>query len=293
MAAPVGFIGLGIMGLGQARNLLRSGKSLVVWNRSAAKAEAFKAEPDSAGKVEIAASAAEVIQRCGVTYSMLSTMEASESVFPSVLDKVAPGKMLCDCATLTPERMEEMAAAVRAKGAGFLEAPVSGSKGPAETGDLIFLAAGDEAVRAACAADMEAMGKATFYLGEEVGKGSQMKLVVNMIMGAQLNALAEGVLLAEGAALPLDKLIEVLGLGAMSSGLVKGKGAAMVKRSYDAQFPLKHAQKDMRFAISLGDQLGVALPVAAAANEQFKRARTTHGDEDFSAVVEVGRGAPQ
>lgn len=289
MAAPVGFIGLGIMGIGQARNLLRSGKSLVVWNRSAAKAEAFSKEEEAVGKVTVVASAAEVVQRCSVTYSMLSTLEASAAVFPSVLESVGPGKMICDCATLTPQRMAEMGAAVTAKGGGFLEAPVSGSKGPAEAGELIFLAAGEEAVKDACAADLDAMGKATFFFGAEVGAGSRMKLVVNMIMGAQLNALAEGVQLTEAAGLPVDKLVEVLGLGAMASGLVKGKGAAMNKRSYDAQFPLKHAQKDMRFALALGDELGVGLPVAAAANEQFKKARTEHGDEDFSAVVEVGR----
>eukprot|EP01052_Picozoa_sp_SAG31_P033357 SAG31_NODE_3757_length_3912_cov_2.865460_5_plen_122_part_00 len=116
-----------------------------------------------------------------------------------------------------------------------------------------------------------------------------MKLVVNMIMGSQLNALSEGVQLSEAAGLPVDQLIDVLGLGAMASGLVKMKGTAMHKRSYEAQFPLKHAQKDMRFALALGDQLGVGLPVAAASNEQFKKARTAHGDDDFSAVVEAGR----
>ena len=104
-SSPVGFIGLGIMGIGQARNLLRSGRSLVVWNRSAEKTAAFAAEELSAGKVEIAATAAEVVDKCNLTYSMLSTLEASQAVFPSVLSKVAPGKSIVDCATLTPERM--------------------------------------------------------------------------------------------------------------------------------------------------------------------------------------------
>ena len=111
MATPVGFIGLGIMGLGQARNLLRSGRSLVVWNRSPEKSAAFAAEELAVGKVEIAASAAEVVDKCGLTYSMLSTIEASQAVFPSVLSKVAPGKSIVDCATLTPERMAVSTAA--------------------------------------------------------------------------------------------------------------------------------------------------------------------------------------
>ena len=113
---------------------------------------------------------------------MLSTLEASEAVFPGMLEKVCAGKSIVDCATLTPERMAAMSSAVKAAGGSFLEAPVSGSKGPAEAGQLIFLTAGDAAVKEAAESDLEAMGKATFYFGEEVGRGSKMKLVVNMIM---------------------------------------------------------------------------------------------------------------
>lgn len=266
-AAPVGFIGLGIMGVGMARNLLRSGRSLVVWNRSRDKAEALAAEVEatagsssSTATVTVAATPADVVEGCTLTYSMLSTLEASADVFPQVLPKVG-GKMLVDCATLTPQRMAEMAAAVTATGGQFLEAPVSGSKGPAESGQLIFIAAGAEAVRAAAQEDLEAMGKATFFLGEEVGSGSRMKLVVNMsacctlhvpllyrtlrvplpllhaVMGVQLNAVAEGVALTEAAGLPVEELLKILDLGVMSSGLVRGKGAAMHKRSYEPQFP--------------------------------------------------------
>ena len=289
-AAPVGFIGLGIMGLGQARNLLRSGRSLVVWNRSVEKSEAFAAEELAAGKVTVAASAAEVVEKCSLTYSMLSTLEASHAVFPSVLERVSAGKSIVDCATLTPERMAEMSAAVKGAGGSFLEAPVSGSKGPAEQGALIFLTAGDEAVKEAATADFDAMGKATFYFGEEVGRGSKMKLVVNMIMGIQLNALAEGVALTEASDLPVDDLLKILSLGAMNSPMINLKGPGMAKRSYDPpQFPLKHAQKDMRFALALADDLGKGLPVAAASNEVYKRARTEHGESDFAAVAEASR----
>jgi len=125
----------------------------------------------------------------------------------------------------------------------------SGSKAQAAGGQLIFLAAGDPAAQAATAADMAAMGKATFYLGPAgdaaVGAGSRMKLVVNMVMGVQLSALAEGVALAEAAGLDAEELVRVLDLGALSSPLVRGKGPLMAKqkRAYDAAFPLKHQQK--------------------------------------------------
>jgi glyoxylate/succinic semialdehyde reductase len=154
-----------------------------------------------------------------------------------------------------------MSAAVKAAGGSFLEAPVSGSKGPAEQGALIFLTAGDETVKDAASADLEAMGKAvrmapvaaitrlyiiltcrplpaarlqTFYFGPEVGRGSRMKLVVNMIMGIQLNALAEGIALTEASDLPVDELLEILSLGAMASPMIGMKGPAMAKRSYGA-----------------------------------------------------------
>lgn len=290
MAEAVGFIGIGIMGLGQCHNLIKSGRHLVVWNRDKTKAEALAAEEASKGKVTVVSSAKEVIEKCSLSYSMLSTIEASEAVWPSVLEALGPGKMLVDCATLTPERMKGMADEATAKGAQFLEAPVSGSKGPAEQGQLIFLTAGSEAVKAAAEKDLEAMGKSTQYYGSVVGKGTEMKIVVNMIMGIQLNAVAEGVALAESCDLPVNSLVDVLGLGAMASPMIKLKGPAMEKKEYPPAFPLKHAQKDMRFAMQLGDQKGIALPVAAASNEQYKKARHMgYGEDDFAAVAEASR----
>eukprot|EP00911_Craspedida_sp_UC1_P000792 UC1_evm1s605 len=110
-----------------------------------------------------------------------------------------------------------------------------------------------------------------------------------MIMGIQLNALGEGIALTEACGLDPNQLVKILDLGAMSSPMVRGKGPVMCKRDYPAAFPLKHAQKDLRFAVELGDNLGLGLPLAAAANEQFKAARGKYGDSDFSAVVEASR----
>lgn len=290
MSDEIGFIGVGIMGLGMCHNLIKAGRKLVVWNRDTSKAEALAAEEPSAGKVTVVKSAKEVVERCALTYSMLSTLEASEAVWPTVLEGLGSGKMLVDCATLTPERMHLMATEATAKGAKFLEAPVSGSKGPAEAGQLIFLAAGDETVRDASAKDMEAMGKATHYFGAEVGKGSKMKIVVNMVMGVQLNAVAEGFALAEACDLDTGEYINVLKEGAMASPMVGLKGPAMKEKKYDPAFPLKHAQKDMRFALQLGDQQGIGLPVTAASNEAYKKARRMgYGDKDFAAVAEASR----
>jgi 3-hydroxyisobutyrate dehydrogenase-like beta-hydroxyacid dehydrogenase len=124
--------------------------------------------------------------------------------------------------------MQEFAEAVEGKGGRFLEAPVSGSKVPAETGQLIFLAAGDEALyRQVSPKLLAAMGKASFYLGA-TGKGTEMKLVANMIMGSMLSSLSEGLVLTEKAGLKPEDLVSVLGLGAMANPMFNLKGPKMI-----------------------------------------------------------------
>jgi glyoxylate/succinic semialdehyde reductase len=283
----VGFIGLGIMGLPMCLNLVKAGRNVIVWNRTIETSQQLAAAHPSA--VTVAASADDVVARCDLIYSMLSTLEASEAVFPSVMRALAPGKMIVDCATLTVARMQQIAFAVRSTGAKFLEAPVSGSKGPAEAGQLIFLTSGDEEVSVAAAADLASMGKKTFYFGATVGKGTEMKLVVNMVMAVQLNAVAEGVTLAEACDLDVNALGEILNMGAMASPMMKLKFPMMAAGDLPPQFPLKHAQKDLRFAVDMADQHDAAVPLSAASNEQYKLVRAEHGDSDFGAIVHATR----
>jgi glyoxylate/succinic semialdehyde reductase len=285
MASKVGFIGVGIMGKGMLANLCKktAGTTFYAWNRSGEVVDDLSKEYPNLVRVS---NAKDVIDACDVTYSMLSTLEASRAVFDGpngVVASMTAGKTLVDCATLTPERMNDIASRVASNGGSFLEAPVSGSKGPAETGTLIFLCGGEEKVFDEVKWGFDAMGKASFHFGE-VGQGSKVKLIVNMIMGTMLTAFSEGVALCDAATLPVDKLLQVLDLGAMANPMFKMKGPNMISGEYATNFPLKHAQKDMRFAMDLGDQLGVSMPTTAAANELYKKARNEHGDEDFSAV---------
>eukprot|EP01062_Namystynia_karyoxenos_P012105 TRINITY_DN14346_c0_g1_i1.p2 TRINITY_DN14346_c0_g1~~TRINITY_DN14346_c0_g1_i1.p2 ORF type:complete len:332 (+),score=131.65 TRINITY_DN14346_c0_g1_i1:100-996(+) len=289
-AKEVGFIGLGIMGLGMARNLARKGRKLVVWNRDGEKATKFAAE--FPGAVTVSGTAREVTARCGVTFSMLSTPEAARAVWEGAdgaLAGLGKGHDIVDSATLTAQDMQRMAAQAVEKGARFVEAPVSGSKAPAEQGQLIFLAAGDGSLYQEVGEELDMMGKAKFFLGD-VGKGTQLKLAVNMIMGTMMGALSEGMALTGAAGIDTAQLLAVLDLGAMANPMFKLKGAAMSKALAEGApcapaFPLKHAQKDMEFARRLGEETGTRLPVATAANDVFKEALAEHGDEDFSAVV--------
>lgn len=190
-APPCGLIGLGIMGKGMANNLLKAGVPLHVWSRDRSVCEAFAAaavEDGTLPLVTIADTPAACVAACKRTYLMLSTPAACEEVYTmdgGVLDGVTSGTQLVDCATLQAGDMISLAARVRAKGGAFVEAPVSGSKGPAATGTLIFMAAGDRNVFEAATDELAAMGKRSVFVSEEVGAATKMKLVVNLIMGGQ------------------------------------------------------------------------------------------------------------
>ncbi|KAK9132616.1 hypothetical protein Scep_012144 [Stephania cephalantha] len=295
----VGFLGLGIMGKAMAVNLLRNGFKVTVWNRTLSKCEELVEHGASVGETPAA-----VVKKCKYTIAMLSDPPAAISVVfgkDSVLEQLCEGKGYIDMSTVdadTSSKISKVAqatavsTAITEVGGRFLEAPVSGSKKPAEDGQLIILAAGDKALYEEMLPAFSVLGKKDFFLGE-VGNGAKMKLIVNMIMGSTMNAFSEGLALAGRTGLSPETLIEMLvkeeeGLGAVGNPMIMMKGPTMLKSNYSPAFPLKHQQKDMRLALALGEENGLAMPVAAAANEAFIRAKSLGlGDQDFSAVYEA------
>ncbi|XVE72618.1 hypothetical protein DITRI_Ditri11bG0052500 [Diplodiscus trichospermus] len=281
----VGFLGLGIMGKAMSMNLLKNGFKVTVWNRTLSKCNELLAHGASVGQTP-----AEVVKKCKITIAMLSDPAAALSVVfdkDGVLEQICSGKGYIDMSTVDPETSCKISEAITSKGARFLEAPVSGSKQPAETGQLVILAAGEKALYEEAVPVFNVLGKKSFFLGQ-VGNGAKMKLVVNMIMGSMMNAFSEGLVLAERSGLNPHSLLDVLDLGAIANPMFKGKGPAMLQDNYSPAFPLKHQQKDMRLALALGDENSVSMPIAAAANEAFKKARSMGlGDLDFSAVIET------
>ncbi|AEE77022.1 glyoxylate reductase 1 [Arabidopsis thaliana] len=270
----VGFLGLGIMGKAMSMNLLKNGFKVTVWNRTLSKCDELVEHGAS-----VCESPAEVIKKCKYTIAMLSD--------PCAALSICEGKGYIDMSTVDAETSLKINEAITGKGGRFVEGPVSGSKKPAEDGQLIILAAGDKALFEESIPAFDVLGKRSFYLGQ-VGNGAKMKLIVNMIMGSMMNAFSEGLVLADKSGLSSDTLLDILDLGAMTNPMFKGKGPSMNKSSYPPAFPLKHQQKDMRLALALGDENAVSMPVAAAANEAFKKARSLGlGDLDFSAVIEA------
>lgn len=278
-------MGLGIMGKAMAVNLLRNGFKVTVWNRTLSRCEELVEQGASMGSTP-----AEVVKKCKYIIAMLSDPPAALSVVfgkDGVLEQMCTGKGYIDMSTVDTVTSTKISEAIIEKGGRFLEAPVSGSKKPAEDGQLIILAAGDKSLYDEVMPSFDVMGKKAFFLGE-VGNGAKMKLVVNMIMGSMMTAFSEGLALADKSGLSQTTLLDVLELGAIANPMFKLKGPAMIQEKFPTAFPLKHQQKDMRLALALGDEVEVSMPVAAAANEAFKKSISLGlSDQDFSAVYQV------
>ena len=173
----------------------------------------------------------------------------------------------------------------------FLEAPVSGSKGPAHTGQLIFLCAGSQLVHddPVVQSALAAMGKATHYFGE-IGNGTRAKLVVNSLMGTMMVAFSESLVLAQSVGLDGSKMLEVIGQGAIQSPMYALKGPKMLMGDHAPNFPLMHAHKDMKLACDMAREAGVAYGVTENAENTFRDVRGDKeldvAEDDFSAVFE-------
>ncbi|ESQ35033.1 hypothetical protein EUTSA_v10008217mg [Eutrema salsugineum] len=263
----IGFLGMGIMGSPMAQNLLKAG---------------YKSSPE------------EVTAACDLTFAMLADPESAIDVAcgkNGAVSGISSGKGYVDVSTVDAASSMLISKQIKDTGALFLEAPVSGSKKPAEDGQLIFLTAGDKLLYEKAAPFFDIMGKSRFYLGE-VGNGAAMKLVVNMIMGSMMASFAEGILLSKKVGLDPNVLVEVVSQGAINAPMYSLKGPSMIKSVYPTAFPLKHQQKDMRLALGLAETVSQSTPVAAAANELYKVAKSYgFSDEDFSAVIEALKAA--
>jgi 3-hydroxyisobutyrate dehydrogenase/2-hydroxy-3-oxopropionate reductase len=281
----IGFLGLGIMGKAMASNLVKAGFDVTVWNRNPAKCDELVLQGAHLGT-----SPKDVTKRCDITFAMVSDPDAALALCQGpdgVLAGIGSGRGYVDMSTVDNTTSKAISNLITQAGGRFLEAPVSGTKKPAEDGTLIILAAGDASLYEETKPAFDVMGKMSPYLGD-VGQGANMKLVVNMMMGGMLSIFSEGMSLGQKAGLNGNQILEIIDAGAIANPMFKGKGAMLLKEDYSTSFPLKHMQKDIRLAVALGDQLEQPLPTAAAANETFKQAiKAGFADEDIVAVYKV------
>lgn len=277
-----GFLGLGIMGSGIVKNLLNSGHSVVVWNRTPDKCKDFVKVGAEEGLTP-----SDVVQMSDITFSCVSDPQAAKDmVFGNcgVLPEAGPSKGYVEMTGIDAETSQDIAEAIVGKGGRYLEAQVQGSKTQAEEGTLVILAAGDRNLFDDCQSCFEAMGNNSFYLGE-VGNASKMNLVLQLMAGVTLAGLAEGMALADRAGLQQRDVLEVMELTSIACPTIIDKCKAIIEGEFNTHLPLQHMQKDLKLSLSLGDQLEQPLPLTATANEVFKHAkRLGYGSHDASAV---------
>lgn len=288
----IAMLGLGLMGAGMAHNLLNAGFPLTVYNRTPAKADPLTARgAQAASTPREAAAAAEIV------LAMVGDDDASRAIWlgdDGALAGARPGSVLVECSTLTPEWVRELAGLAAARGLGFLDSPVTGSKDAAEAGKLSLFVGGDAAALERARPALEAVSQRISHLGPS-GAGAMMKLVNNLMSAVQTLALAEGLALAERAGLDMAQVVPLIINGSPGSPIVKGKAARMVAHDYgDTQFALKWMHKDASYALRAAAEVGAALPTVAAAREVYQLARNLGLDDaDFSAVIEALRARPR
>lgn len=285
----VALMGLGVMGLGMGKNLLKAGFPLTVYNRTRERAAALEALG-----ARVAASPREAAQGARVVISIVADDAASRAVWlgeQGALAGTESGSVLIECGTLSPGWIRELAAAARGRGCGALDAPVTGSKEQAEAGKVLFLVGGEKGDLEKARPVLAAMSRGVEHLGPS-GSGVTMKLLNNLICGVQIAVMAEAVALIERTGMDRDKVLSLLYAGAPGSPIIKTIGPRMAERNYEVNFFLRLMEKDMRYALALGAEHAVKMETVAAARRQFHAAvESGFGEKDMSAVVEPLRAA--
>ncbi|MBI4355688.1 MAG: NAD(P)-dependent oxidoreductase [Candidatus Omnitrophica bacterium] len=280
----VGFIGLGTMGTPMALNVLQAGCSLTVWNRTQA-----KTEPLARAGAAVAPTIAALVRQSELVITMVATPQDVEAVIAGpggVAESLRAGQIVIDMSTIDPATSRRMAQAVRAQGGDFLDAPVSGSKQPAEERTLVIMVGGRRESYERALAVFQAMGK-PIHAGE-VGSGAAMKLVVNMILAHMMAALSEGAVLAQKLALDVPQMLDVIATGGLQSPWYGRKAQKILQGDFSVNFALKHMHKDVRLVLGLGREARVPLPVTETVESLFRQAAASSKNElDYSSVITV------
>ncbi|MFJ8042435.1 NAD(P)-dependent oxidoreductase [Kitasatospora sp. NPDC096147] len=279
----VGVLGTGIMGAAMARNLARAGHTVTAWNRTRA-----KAEPLAADGVRIAETAAEAVEGADLVLTMLHDGPAVLAAIGQAAPGLRPGALWLQSTTVGLEDVAALAGLADAHGLVLFDAPVLGTRAPAEAGQLTVLAAGPTAHRAALAPALDAVGARTVWTGEDAAAGTatRLKLVANSWVLAATNAAGEALALSHGLGLDPQSFLDLIAGGPLDMGYLHAKSALILGDGLSpASFAVSTAAKDARLIVEAGARHGVRLDVAAASAERFERAAAQgHGEQDMAAA---------
>lgn len=254
MAEHIGFIGLGIMGQGMARNLLRAGFDLTVWNRTASKMVALVADGASA-----ASSPADLARQCDVVITCVSDTPDVEAVVlgeQGAVHGIQQGGLLIDMSTISPQVTRAIAARLAEKGAHMLDAPVSGGSEGASRGTLSIMVGGEAKQVNRAMPVLEAMGKAITHVGGH-GAGQTVKLVNQILVVVNMLAVGEALLFAQAGGLDLQKTLDAVTQGAAGSWMLSNRGPQVIARDWRPGFTVDLQQKDLRLVLEAADETGV------------------------------------
>ena len=275
----VAFLGLGIMGGPMAANLVKAGHEVTLWNRTPGR---------SVAGARTAATPREAAQGVEAVWLCVSNTEAVEQVLfgkDGVEAALAAGMVVADSSTISPAKTVEFAKRIRARGAEVLDAPVTGSKAGAESGQLIFIVGGREETIARVRPLFDAMGKKVLRMGEN-GKGQAAKLAMNLMIALIYQGFAEALTLAGGLGVEPETLLELIQSSMVRSGVVDYKAPFVLRHDFSPNFPLRLMHKDIHLMLDAARGLGLKLPGLETVDHVYEQASAAgHDDLDYAATL--------
>jgi 3-hydroxyisobutyrate dehydrogenase len=278
-ATTIAVLGTGTMGAPMARNLAAAGFTVRAWNRTRDKAEQVASDG-----ITVADSPATAAAGADVLLTMLFDTEAVLAVVPEALAALPPEAIWLQMSTVGVDGTRKLTALAAERGVAFVDAPVLGTKAPAEQGKLIVLASGDPTLRARCAAVFDVVGARTTWVPGD-GGATKLKLVVNNWVVTLMEAIAESIALAEGAGLDPRLFLDTIKGGGSDTPYAQLKGSAIIERNFSPSFALSGAHKDAGLVLELAAEAGVEMAVTEAVRRHMALAvEMGHGDEDMAAT---------
>jgi 3-hydroxyisobutyrate dehydrogenase len=287
--ARVGFIGLGLMGSRLVRHLDSFGWHIRAWNRSQKPAD----EINKWG-IAIAPSIADLVADSDVIISSLANDAAVRSVYldkGGVFSSAEPGRVILEMSTISPELSRDLHREARAKGVNFLDVAISGSTPAVDAGTVTLLGGGDPNTFERCVPLFESIARQWFLIGPG-SSGVQMKLVVNLLLSLDMQAIAEAVSLGEHLQIDRSVLLRVLSKTAVIAPAMAGKIRKIKDNDYSPEFPLRLMSKDMNLVMDAAGKSGAELPAASVAQSVLASNVSTSGDLDLAAITPfvIGQG---
>lgn len=270
------------MGLGIARNIARAGIELVAWNRSRAKAEPLARECAHLcdTPAEAAASAELIVTMLSDADAVLATMQGSDGA----LAGARPNSVWIQMSTIGEQGTARCAELAHEHGIGFVDAPVLGTKQPAQEGKLVVMASGPQSLRERVQPVFDAVAQRTMWVGEQAGASTRLKLVTNAWIVSVVEGAAETIALAEGLGLDGSAFFDAIDGGPLDMPYLRLKGKAMLERDFEPTFALELASKDARLAVESAERAGLDLPALKAISARMQEAVPEHGKEDLSVT---------